>query len=276
MNNKKSLIIIAVMCIVPMLAVLAELQWHYVEHIIGGYLESHNAERERLERFVQQEIQTSQALEDVNRLVQIRSQEAQSLQEDPEEEAGPPEIRSDTVKLDHGQKLIMTRALFMEVQKKLRRTEYAIPRMTQLSKSAFLNDWTRTILVRPGWLQAGEVFFVDDDNYILYRMPLTVEQFDRIDSYAMNADTPFEDDVKRIYMPARFFAMLRGLPSETRDQIINPYQFLELEATAKRIGISDAKRRIYIERIIGGQVGIIPIPVSAELLQQINLALGEA
>jgi hypothetical protein len=276
MNRKKSVLLIAILCVLPLIAILIELQWHYVERIVGSYLETHNAERGRLERFVQQEIQTSQALEDVNRLVEIRTQEEQQHQEESDGKTKKPDIRSDVVELDQGQKLIMSRARFMDVQRQFRRTEHAIPRMTQLSKSAFLKAWTRTILVRPGWLQAGEIFFVDDDNYILYRMPVLAGQFDRFDTYAMNTDMPFEDDVKRIYMPPRFFSMLRGLPAEIRDQVINPSQFLELEATAKRIGISDTKRRIYIERIIGGQVGIIPIPVSSHLLQQIDLALGEA
>ena len=276
MNRKKSVLLIAILCVLPLIAILIELQWHYVERIVGSYLETHNAERGRLERFVQQEIQTSQALEDVNRLVEIRTQEEQQAQEESDGKTKKPDIRSDVVELDQGQKLIMSRARFMDVQRQFRRTEHAIPRMTQLSKSAFLKAWTRTILVRPGWLQAGEIFFVDDDNYILYRMPVLAGQFDRFDTYAMNTDMPFEDDVKRIYMPPRFFSMLRGLPAEIRDQVINPSQFLELEATAKRIGISDTKRRIYIERIIGGQVGIIPIPVSSHLLQQIDLALGEA
>ena len=276
MNRKKSVLLIAILCVLPLIAILIELQWHYVERIVGSYLETHNAERGRLERFVQQEIQTSQALEDVNRLVEIRTQEEQQHQEESDGKTKKPDIRSDVVELDQGQKLIMSRARFMDVQRQFRRTEHAIPRMTQLSKSAFLKAWTRTILVRPGWLQAGEIFFVDDDNYILYRMPVLAGQFDRFDTYAMNTDMPFEDDVKRIYMPPRFFSMLRGLPAEIRDQVINPSQFLELEATAKRIGISDTKRRIYIERIIGGQVGIIPIPVSSHLLQQIDLAPGEA
>ena len=276
MNRKKSVLLIAILCVLPLIAILIELQWHYVERIVGSYLETHNAERGRLERFVQQEIQTSQALEDVNRLVEIRTQEEQQHQEESDGKTKKPDIRSDVVELDQGQKLLMSRARFMDVQRQFRRTEHAIPRMTQLSKSAFLKAWTRTILVRPGWLQAGEIFFVDDDNYILYRMPVLAGQFDRFDTYAMNTDMPFEDDVKRIYMPPRFFSMLRGLPAEIRDQVINPSQFLELEATAKRIGISDTKRRIYIERIIGGQVGIIPIPVSSHLLQQIDLALGEA
>ena len=276
MNRKKSVLLIAILCVLPLIAILIELQWHYVERIVGSYLETHNAERGRLERFVQQEIQTSQALEDVNRLVEIRTQEEQQQQEESDGKTKKPDIRSDVVELDQGQKLIMSRARFMDVQRQFRRTEHAIPRMTQLSKSAFLKAWTRTILVRPGWLQAGEIFFVDDDNYVLYRMPVLAGQFDRFDTYAMNTDMPFEDDVKRIYMAPRFFSMLRGLPAEIRDQVINPSQFLELEATAKRIGISDTKRRIYIERIIGGQVGIIPIPVSSHLLQQIDLALGEA
>ena len=276
MNRKKTIILIAMMCVLPLLSIGVELKWHYAERIIGSYLESRNAERDRLERFVRQEIQTSQALEDVNRLVEIRTQAEQRRQEDPAGKTEAPGNRSDVVKLDHGQKLIMTRTRFLDVQKQFRRTEHAIPRMTQLSKSAFLNGWTRTILIRPGWLQTGEVFFVDDDNYILYSMPLSAGQFDRFDTYAMNTDMPFATDVKRIYMPPRFFAMLRGLPAGIRDQVINPSQFLELEATAKRIGISDTKRRIYIERIISGQVGIIPIPVSADLLHQIDVALGEA
>ena len=84
MNRKKTIILIAVMCVLPLLSIGVELRWHFAERIIGSYLESRNAERDRLERFVQQEIQTSQALEDVNRLVEIRTQAEQRRQEDSE------------------------------------------------------------------------------------------------------------------------------------------------------------------------------------------------
>ena len=268
---------------------LVEIRWHLIERFVGSYMDSRNETRDRFERFVDQEIRTNQALEYANELIEQRSQE--SL--DAEDEFGESKDRStpgsEIVRLERGHKLIMTRDRFLDGPDWFLQADslfeaqtdsqadaqagsaYSPPTMLEADS---LKDWTRTVVTRPGWIRKGEVYLVDDDNYILHRMPLSVEQFNLIDAYTTAAEGRMHEDMEQVYRPRRFFDTLRSLDTQMRDEIIDPLRFRDLETTAQRIGVSENQRIIQIERLVDGRVEVVTIPVSADLFVELNVALG--
>lgn len=320
---------------------LVELRWHVIERFAGAYMDARNDSRDRLERFVDQESRTNQALETANELIEQRSMVALDAGEDPgRPEAGyaPP---SDVVRLERGHKLIMTRDRFLAMPEwltgadsppgtrttdRIRFRPY-VPVVTPVAagpddpadtpagtpagtpadtpagtpvaagrdrpadasvaaeadtltrpQAAFepdsLADWTRTVVIRPGWIRRGEVYLVDDDNYILHRMPISAGQFDLIDAYASASEGRMHDDMEHVYEAGVFFDTLRSLDLEMRDEIIDPIRFRDLEETAQRVGVSENQRIIQIERLVDGQIAVVTIPVSADLFVELYVALG--
>lgn len=260
----------AALLAVALIAVaLAEIRWHVIERFVGAYMDARNDSRDRLERFVDQEIRTNQAFEHANRLIEERSQVALDTEDEPGESNPRSAPASEIVRLERGHKLIMTRDRFLGLPERLTRPEAQSP-----FEPDSLRDWTRTVVIRPGWIRRGEVYLVDDENYILHRMPISVEQFDLIDAYATAADGRMHEDMEHVYGPGMFFETLRSLDVEMRDEIIDPLWFRDLEATAQRVGVSENRRIIQIERLIDGRIEVVTIPVSADLFVDLYVALG--
>ena len=313
MKNPIHAALIALLAVALIAAGLVEIRWHVIERFIGAYMDARNDSRERLERFVDQESRTNQALEHANRLIEQRSQVALDALEEParrDTRSGSP---SDVVRLERGHKLIMTRARFLEVPRWF--TGFGHPSAAQpgavsgglphvpsasradlpsasradltsssgvesLSRSPsasdpdYLEDWTHTVVIRPGWIRKGEAYMVDDDNYILHRMPISVEQFDIIDAYAAASEGQMHEGMEHVFGPGEFFETLRSLDMEMRDEIIDPLRFRDLETTAQRVGVSEGQRIIQIERLIDGRIDVVTIPVSADLFVELYVALG--
>ena len=292
---------------------LVELRWHVIERFVGAYMDARNDSRDRLERFVDQESRTNQALEKANELIEQRSLVALDAGEEPDRpEAGfaPP---SDVVRLERGHKLIMTRDRFLAMPEWLTGAGYPSgthsadragfrpyepvvtpvatgpdePAVTPVAAVAdslsrpqavfepdSLAGWTRTVVIRPGWIRRGEVYMVDDDNYILHRMPISAGQFDLIDAYASASEGRMHEDMEHVYEAGVFFDTLRSLDMEMRDEIIDPIRFTDLEETAQRVGVSENQRIIQIEQLVDGQIAVVTIPVSADLFVELYVALG--
>ena len=308
---------------------LVELRWHVIERFVGAYMDARNDSRDRLERFVDQESRTNQALETANELIEQRSLVALDAGEDPGRPDAGFASPSDVVRLERGHKLIMTRDRFLAMPEWLTGADYppgtrtsdragfkpyepvvtpvaggpyepvATPvaagsdepagtpadapvaaRADSLSppQATFepdsLTAWTRTVVIRPGWIRRGEVYMVDDDNYILHRMPISAGQFDLIDAYASASEGRMHEDMEHVYEAGVFFDTLRSLDMEMRDEIIDPIRFRDLEETAQRVGISENQRIIQIERLVEGQIAVVTIPVSADLFVELYVALG--
>ncbi len=307
---------------------LVELRWHVIERFVGAYMDARNDSRDRLERFVDQESRTNQALETANELIEQRSQFALDPDEDPGRTDAGFASPSDVVRLERGHKLIMTRDRFLAMPEWLTGADYPpgtrnadrtgfrpyepvvtpvatgsdepagtpadIPAESAGSpadapvaagadsvsrpQAAFEPDslaaWTRTVVIRPGWIRRGEVYMVDDDNYILHRMPISAGQFDLIDAYASASEGRMHDAMEHVYEAGVFFDTLRSLDMEMRDEIIDPIRFRDLEETAQRVGVSENQRIIQIERLIDGQIAVVTIPVSADLFVELYVALG--
>ena len=115
---------------------------------------------------------------------------------------------------------------------------------------------------------------VDDDNYILHRMPISAGQFDLIDAYASASEGRMHEDMEHMYEAGVFFDTLRSLDMEMRDEIIDPIRFRDLEETAQRVGVSENQRIIQIERLVDGRIDVVTIPVSADLFVELYVALG--
>ncbi len=321
MKNPIHAALIALLAVALIAAGLVEIRWHVIERFIGAYMDARNDSRERLERFVDQESRTTQALEHANRLIEERSQVASDAVEEParrDTRSGSP---SDVVRLERGHKLIMTRDRFLEIPRwftgfghppaaqsgtmssgqphvppasqadltsssgadltsSARADLTSSARASLLSRSPsesdpdFLEDWTHTVVIRPGWIRKGEAYMVDDDNYILHRMPISVEQFDIIDAYAAASEGQMHEGIEHVFGPEEFFETLRSLDMEMRDEIINPLRFRDLETTAQRVGVSEGQRIIQIERLIDGRIDVVTIPVSADLFVELYVALG--
>ncbi len=300
---------------------LVEIRWHLIERFVGSYMEARNESRDRLDRFVDQEVRTNQALEHANELIEQRSQEAMDLDDESRASMDRSAPGSEIVRLERGHKLIMTRERFLAgpdwfVQVDLQTDAQASPlpnmqtelmsdvqaepisdaqadippdsrpdslsaaHSDSLSVSATLfepdslKNWTRTVVICPGWIRKGEVYLVDDDNYILHRMPISVDQFNLIDAYTTAAEGRMHEGMEHVYRPRLFFNTLRSLDTEMRDEIIDPLRFRNLEATAQRIGVSENQRIIQIERLIDGRIDVVTIPVSADLFVELYVALG--
>lgn len=312
---------------------LAEMRWHVIERFVGAYMDARNDSRDRLDRFVDQESRTNQALEKANELIEQRSRFALDAEEDPVRPDAGFASPSDVVRLERGHKLIMTRDRFLAMPEWLTGADH--PKGTRtanrtgfrpyepvdtpvaaapgepadepadtpddapvatgadgpadtpvsagadshsLTPPAFEPDshstWTRTVVIRPGWIRRGEVYMVDDDNYILHRMPISTGQFDLIDAYASASEGRMHEDMEHVYEAGVFFDTLRSLDMEMRDEIIDPMRFRDLEETAQRVGVSENQRIIQIERLVDGQIAVVTIPVSADLFVELNVALG--
>lgn len=246
---------------------LVEIRWHVIERFIGAYMDARNDSRDRLERFVDQESRTNQALEHANRLIEERSQVAPDAVDETARADAPSDARadrpSDVVRLERGHKLIMTRDRFLDN-----------PGSPAAAEPDSLEGWTRTVVIRPGWIRRGEVYLVDDENYILRRMPVSVGQFDLIDAYAAAAEGRMHEDLEHVFEPGMFFETLRSLDQEMRDEIIDPLRFVDLESSAQRVGVSEPRRIIQIERLTDGRIDVVTIPVSADLFIDLYVALG--
>ncbi len=268
---------------------LVEIRWHLIERFVGSYMDSRNETRDRFERFVDQEIRTNQALEYANELIEQRSQESLDADDESKESKDRSTPGSEIVRLERGHKLIMTRDRFLDGPDWFVQADTLFDAQTDspfdgqadsahspltLLEADSLKDWTRTVVIRPGWIRKGEVYMVDDDNYILHRMPLSVEQFNLIDAYTTAAEGRMHEDMEHVYRPRRFFDTLRSLDTEMRDEIIDPLRFRDLETTAQRIGVSENQRIIQIERLVDGRIDVVTIPVSADLFVELNVALG--
>lgn len=284
---------------------LVEIRWHVIERFVGAYMDARNDSRDRFERFVDLEIRTNQALEYANRLIEQRSQSASDTEDEPGASSTRYASASEIVRLERGHKLIMTRDRFLDIPEGIARAGHpaggqadprsgdpsyepadgssespsyaqsdARPGSLSRSEPDSLKDWTRTVVIRPGWIRQGEVYLVDGDNYILHRMPISVEQFNLIDAYATAAEGRMHDDMEHVYAPTVFFDTMRSLDTEMRDEIIDPLRFRELEATAQRVGVSENRRIIQIERMVDGRIDVVTIPVSADLFVELYVALG--
>ena len=266
MNNLIRAVPAALLTVALIALGLVEIRWHVIERFVGAYMDARNDSRDRLERFVDQEIRTNQALEHANRLIEQRNQVALDTEDEPAESNVRYAPASEIVRLERGRKLIMTRDRFLDLPEwpdALSPFEPDSPR-----------DWTRAVVIRPGWIRRGEVCLVDDENYILRRMPISVEQFNLIDAYAAAADGRMHEDMEHVYGPGMFFETLRSLDLEMRDEIIDPLRFRDLEATAQRVGVSENRRIIQIERLADGRIDVVTIPVSADLCVDLYVALG--
>ncbi len=284
---------------------LAEIRWHVIERFVGAYMDARNDSRDRLDRFVDQEIRTNQALEYADRLIEQRSQIALDTEDEPGGSGTRNAPASEIVRLERGHKLIMTRDRFLDIPEQFTRTGHpsyesadppsggpsrespdtrpespsytqtdALPESPSPIEPDSLEGWTRTVVIRPGWIRKGEIYLVDDDNYILRRMPVSVEQFHLIDAYATAAEGRMHEGMEHVYGPEMFFDTLRSLDMDMRDEIIDPLRFRDLEATAQRIGVSENQRIIQIERLVDGRIDVVTIPVSADLFVDLYVALG--
>ncbi|MDE2846396.1 MAG: hypothetical protein OXO51_06820 [Gemmatimonadota bacterium] len=313
MKNVIHAVLIALLAIALVAVGLVELRWHVIERFAGAYMDARNDSRDRLERFVDQESRTNQALEKANELIEQRSMVALDAGEDPDRPEAGFASPSDVVRLERGHKLIMTRDRFLAMPEWLTGADYPPgtrtsdragfrpyePVVTPVAggpdepadtpvaagahslsrpQAAFEPDslaaWTRTVVIRPGWIRRGEVYMVDDDNYILHRMPISAGQFDLIDAYASASEGRMHEDMEHVYEAGVFFDTLRSLDMEMRDEIIDPIRFRDLEETAQRVGVSENQRIIQIERLVDGQIAVVTIPVSADLFVELYVALG--
>ncbi|MDE2825091.1 MAG: hypothetical protein OXI89_02390 [Gemmatimonadota bacterium] len=317
MKNVIHAVLIALLAVALVAVGLVELRWHFIERFAGAYMDARNDSRDRLERFVDQESRTNQALEKANELIEQRSLVALDAGEDPGRPDAGFASPSDVVRLERGHKLIMTRDRFLAMPEWLTGAGY--PPGTRTSDRAgfkpyepvatpvaggsdepagtpsdapvaaradllsppqatfepdSLTAWTRTVVIRPGWIRRGEVYMVDDENYILHRMPISAGQFDLIDAYASASEGRMHEDMEHVYEAGVFFDTLRSLDMEMRDEIIDPIRFRDLEETAQRVGVSENQRIIQIERLVDGQIAVVTIPVSADLFVELYVALG--
>ncbi|MEE2710427.1 MAG: hypothetical protein VYA69_12615 [Gemmatimonadota bacterium] len=270
-NRKRELIIIGVFILMPVIVVAAEFQLHWFEHMIGSYLESTNDQRDRLEKFVEQDARSFEASKMLENLLTRKE-----TGEDPEPEET--RISSGVVRLQKNHRMIMTAKQFKEVHQKLVQIGKSIPQANLASGMAWSKSWERTILVRPGWIQAGVLYFVDDQNTILTQAPLSAELYELLDVFAMESpeESPFGQPELRIYGPRTFFFTLAGLPSTIRDQVIEPRQFLSLEATARRIGLTGVKgnrAELHIETSIQDHIGVTSIMIPGLIHKELIAAL---
>ena len=272
-NRKRELIIIGVFVLTPVIVVAAEFQFSWFEHMIGSYLESTNDQRDRLEKFVEQDARSFEASKMLENLL---TRKETGTEEDPEQE--DTRVSGGVVRLQKNQRMIMTAEQFKEVHQKLVQIGKSIPQAKLASRMAWSKSWERTIIVRPSWIQAGVLYFVDDQNTILTQAPLSAELYGLLDVYAMETpeESPFGQPKLRIYDPGKFFSTLTRLPSTIRDQVIEPGQYLSLEATARRIGVTGVKgnrAELHIETSIQGHIGVTSIMIPGLIHKELIAAL---
>ncbi len=275
MKRKHELIIIGILILTPVIVVAAEFQYNWFEHLIGSYLESTNDQRDRLEKFVEQDARSFEASKMLENLLTSK-EPGTGTEEVPEQEET--KISVGVVRLQKNQRMIMTAEQFKEVHQKLNEIGKSIPQAKLASRMAWSDSWERAIIVRPGWIQAGALYFVDDQNTILSQAPLSAELYELLDVYAMETPekSPFGQPKLLIYGPGRFFSTLAALPSTIRDQVIEPGQILSLEASARRIGLTGAKgnrAKLHIETLIQDHIGVTTILISGMIHNELKGAL---
>ena len=275
-KNRRTVQILWGMLLLPFFAVIVEFTFHVAERAIGLYLEYNNDSRAKLERFVQQEIQVAQAREKVQKLLENRTERPKPSRKRP----GSLAADSGVIRLEDGRKLMMGRDRFLKILNQLETLRDALPEINALKDLPEMETWSRTILTKTDTHREVALYLVDDDNVIVKQYSIPSSKFDLINAYgANNATNAFDQAAKRSYTPQRFFAMLRGLSPEARDQILDPTQLSTLESAATRVGISDPEEgtvQVLIEQMTNGRVSVVLVAMSAELLHEIDLALGEA
>ena len=272
-RQKRELIFITILILTPIIVVAAEFQFNWFEHMVGSYLESNNDQRDRLAKFVEQDAKSSEASKTLQNLL---TQKETGTEEDVEPiENG---ISAGVVRINKNQRMIMTTKQFKEVHRKLAQIGKSIPQVKLASRMSWSKSWERTIIVRPGWVQAGALYFADNQNTILSQAPLSAELYELLDVYAMETpeESPFSQTRLRVYGPGRFFTMLNGLPSTIRDQVIEPGQFLALESTARRVGLTSvkgSKAELHIETSIQDHIDVTSIMIPGLIHRELIGAL---
>ena len=280
---------IALLTIVLISMSLIEIRTHVFEQLVGSYLNSQNESRERLDRFVDQEIRTGQALEYANKLIEEKNEEGENLAEEFQILNDHPAETVEVARLERGHKLLMPRSRFLEITNWSSQTDSLFgPVFIEKTDSLYnteadslystetdsLKSWTRTMVVRPGWIRKGEIYMLDDDNYILHHLPITIDDFELIDAYTKALVVLRPEKLDQIYQPNFFFNILESMDAEIMDEIIDPLRFAELESKALRIGVSEEQKIIQIEIMEKGQIELVTIPVSSDLFIELYVALG--
>lgn len=261
-QRKLELIILTILVFTPVLIVAAEFQFNWFEHMVGSYLESNNANRERLAKFVEQDARSSQATKTLKRII---TQKAATV--DDEEDLPESSGVTDIVRLDKNRRMIMTSDQFKAIHRKVARSGRSVPQVKLAAQMPWGDSWKRSILIRPGWIQRGALYFVDAENTILSEAPLSAELYDLFDVHGMQTpeDSPFSQAKLRIYGPDRFFMVLKRLPSTIRDQIVTPARLPSLESTARRVGLTAVKGRgkadLLIETSIQDHIDVTTLPI---------------
>ena len=106
---------IALLTIILISMSLIEIRTHVFEQLVGSYLNSQNESRERLDRFVDQEIRTGQALEYANKLIEEKNEEGENLAEEFQILNDHPSETVEVARLERGHKLLMPRSRFVEI-----------------------------------------------------------------------------------------------------------------------------------------------------------------
>ena len=296
---------IALLTIILISMSLIEIRTHVFEQLVGSYLNSQNESRERLDRFVDQEIRTGQALEYANKLIEEKNEEGENLAEEFQILNDHPSETVEVARLERGHKLLMPRSRFVEITNWSSQTDSLFgPVFIEKNDSLYntendslyntendslyntendslystendsLKSWTRTMVVRPGWIRKGEIYMLDDDNYILHHLPITIDDFELIDAYTKALVVLRPEKLDKIYQPNFFFNILESMDAEIMDEIIDPLRFAELESKALRIGVSEEQKIIQIEIMEKGQIELVTIPVSSDLFIELYVALG--
>jgi hypothetical protein len=261
-KRKHELIILTILVLTPVLIVAAEFQFNWFEHMVGSYLESNNANRERLAKFIEQDTRSSEATKALERIITQKAAVVEDEQKVPESSGVV-----DIVRLDKNRRMIMTTDQFKALHRKVARSGRSIPQVKLAARMSWNDSWERSILTRPSWIQRGALYFVDAENTILSEAPLSAELYDLFDVYGMGTpeDSPFSQGKVRIFGPDRFFMALKRLPSTIRDQIVTPARLPSLESTARRVGLTAIKGRgkadLLIETSIQDHIEVTTLPI---------------
>lgn len=274
MKNLYHAALILLLTVILISLSLAEIRSHFIERFVGSYMNSSNEDRERFERFVDQEIRTNQALEHAKKLIDQRGQEDVYIEDKSGDQDDKLAQDSEFVRMDRGHKLIMSRTRLLKIPNWYTQVDSSLALQPLFKPDTLLQDWTRSIVIRPGWIRKGAVYMVDDNNYILHQIPLSVERFNLIDAYASVTESRLRELMDHVFQPRHFFDTLRSLDTEIRDEIIDPLQFNDLEATAQRVGVSEEQGIIQIEQFVNGKIDVVTIPISADLFVELYVALG--
>ncbi|MBI4551986.1 MAG: hypothetical protein HY710_06960 [Candidatus Latescibacteria bacterium] len=252
---------------------LIEFRLNFLERGMGAYLDYHNPERPRLAKFVQQETRNIEARQKLETLLDQRAHRAE-----PREPAPAAVAPSEFVELEGGQKLVMTRARFLDAYQKLEQTPRALPPSSEWDAALRHDRWGKTILTRGGWFRKNRLFFVDDQNKVLSEVSLSTEQFALLRAYGAADLSQIDRPHIQVYPPQTFFAALRTLPEPIRDQAMNRETLSDVEDRAIRVGVSDASAdgliQVIVETFGDDQLDYTSITLSEETMQALLQALG--